>query len=180
GAAGRAGRRPGAAVPRGRGCRIRAAGARRRGRRRTAGRAHRTAMAAHGGGVNTRQLHVALGARAYPITIGRGLLDDGAAIAALVPGRHALALSDANVAPLYLARVEAALSGHTVATRVLPAGEQEKNLARFGELMQALAGLGASRDATVLALGGGVVGDLAGFAAACWMRGIRFVQLPTT
>jgi 3-dehydroquinate synthase len=63
---------------------------------------------------------------------------------------------------------------------VLPPGEQEKNLQRFGEVIEALATLGASRDATVFALGGGVVGDLAGFAAACWMRGVRFVQLPTT
>jgi 3-dehydroquinate synthase len=63
---------------------------------------------------------------------------------------------------------------------VIPAGEQEKSLARFGELMQAMAAAGANRDVTVLALGGGVVGDLAGFAAACWMRGVRFVQLPTT
>jgi len=63
---------------------------------------------------------------------------------------------------------------------VLPAGEQEKTLARLGDVMSALAALGASRDATVVALGGGVVGDLAGFAAACWMRGVRFVQLPTT
>src|SRR5690606_41534723 len=55
---------------------------------------------------------------------------------------------------------------------VLPPGEQEKTLARFSELMSALAALGASRDATVIALGGGVIGDLAGFAAACWMRGI--------
>ncbi|KFN48903.1 3-dehydroquinate synthase [Arenimonas composti] len=127
-----------------------------------------------------RQLHVALGARSYPITIGRGLLDDAGALAALVPGRHAFVLSDRNVAPRYLAKVEAALAGRTLGTLVLPAGEQEKTLVRFGEVMTALAALGASRDATVIALGGGVVGDLAGFAAASWMRGVRFVQLPTT
>jgi len=130
--------------------------------------------------MTVRELQVELGDRRYPIRIGRGLLDDPAALAALVTGRHALVVTDANVAPHYLARVMAALSGKTTASLVLPAGEQEKTLARFGEVMAALAALGASRDATVVALGGGVVGDLAGFAAACWMRGVRFVQLPTT
>ncbi|MBP6596804.1 MAG: 3-dehydroquinate synthase [Arenimonas sp.] len=125
-------------------------------------------------------LDVALGARRYPIRIGRGLLDDAGALAACVTGRHALVVTDANVAPHYLARVEAALAGKAVRTLVLPPGEQEKTLARFTDVMAALAAQGASRDATVLALGGGVVGDLAGFAAACWMRGVRFVQLPTT
>jgi 3-dehydroquinate synthase len=125
-------------------------------------------------------VQVTLGARSYPVQIGHGLLDDAAALAALVPGRHAFVLSDGNVAPLYLAKVEAALAGHCLGRLVLPAGEQEKNLGRFAEVMAALAELGASRDATVIALGGGVVGDLAGFAAACWMRGVRFVQLPTT
>lgn len=125
-------------------------------------------------------LEVALGARRYPIRIGRGLLDDAAGLADCVTGRHALVVTDANVAPHYLHRVQAALAGKSVHTLVLPPGEQEKTLARFTEVMAALAAQGASRDATVLALGGGVVGDLAGFAAACWMRGVRFVQLPTT
>jgi len=127
-----------------------------------------------------REVEVALGERRYPIRIGRGLLGDGAALAALVPGRHALVVTDANVAPHYLHHVGSALAGKQLGKLVLPPGEQEKTLARFGEVMAALAALGASRDATVLALGGGVVGDLAGFAAACWMRGVRFVQLPTT
>ena len=127
-----------------------------------------------------RELQVELGARRYPIRIGRGLLDDAAGLAARVPGRHALIVTDRHIAPHYLARVEAALAGKTVRALVLPPGEQEKTLARFGEVMAALAALGASRDATVVALGGGVVGDLAGFAAACWMRGVGFVQLPTT
>ena len=127
-----------------------------------------------------RTVDVELGARRYPIHIGAGLLDEAERLAALAPGRHVLIVSDANVAPHYLARVEAAFAGKRVATHVLPPGEQEKTLARFGEVMSALAALGASRDATLVALGGGVVGDLTGFAAACWMRGVRFVQLPTT
>jgi 3-dehydroquinate synthase len=127
----------------------------------------------------SHEIEVALGARAYTVSIGAGLLDSPR-IAAQVPGAQAFVLSDANVAPLYLGRLRAALAGKRVDALVLPAGEQEKSLARFAELMQALAESGASRDATVIALGGGVVGDLAGFAAACWMRGVRFVQLPTT
>lgn len=127
-----------------------------------------------------QSLNVALGARSYPIHIGPGLLADTPRWLPLIAGRHVLVVSDANVAPHYLARVQAALAGHVHAALVLPAGEQEKTLQRFGEVMAALAQLGASRDATVIALGGGVIGDLSGFAAACWMRGIAFVQMPTT
>ena len=120
----------------------------------------------------------------YAIAIGPGLLDDGARLAMPLRGRHALLVSDTNVAPLYADRVEAALRGArpslTVARLVIPAGEQEKTLTRFAEILDALARLGATRDATVIALGGGVVGDLAGFSAACWMRGIDVVQVPTT
>jgi 3-dehydroquinate synthase len=127
-----------------------------------------------------RELNVELGERRYPIRIGPGLLAAGDWISQ-VRGRDVLVITDGNVAPLYLARVEAALQPeHRVAHLVLPPGESEKTLARFGEAINALADLRASRDATVVALGGGVVGDLAGFAAACWMRGIAFVQLPTT
>ena len=128
----------------------------------------------------TREVRIEFGARGYAIRIGHGLLDDAGALAAAVPGRHALVVTDANVAPHYLARVRAALADRETGVLVLPPGEQEKTLARFGDVLDALAALGANRDATVIALGGGVVGDLAGFAAACWMRGVRVVQLPTT
>ena len=127
----------------------------------------------------SQRIEVALGARSYVVEIGAGLLDSPK-LAAQVPGAQAFVISDANVAPLYLERVRKSLAGKRVDTLVIPAGEREKSLARFGEAMHALAAAGASRDVTVLALGGGVVGDLAGFAAACWMRGVRFVQLPTT
>ena len=123
------------------------------------------------------------GARPYPIHIGPGLLDDGAALAAHVRGRHVLLVSDGHVGPLYAARVVAALSPHTPAQVVVTcvaAGEAAKSLDGFSRLLRELADLGATRDACVLALGGGVVGDLAGFAAACWMRGIDVLQLPTT
>jgi len=126
-----------------------------------------------------RHVDVELGARRYPIQIGPGLLANGDWPTA-IRGRHVLVISDRNVAPHYLDTVLARLPEKRVATLVLPPGEAEKTLARFGEAMHALAELQASRDATILALGGGVVGDLSGFAAACWMRGIAFVQLPTT
>ena len=124
------------------------------------------------------------GASPYRITIGAGLLNDGDLLATTLRGRHALIVSDANVAPLYADRVEAALQRAKpelrIARHVVGAGEGEKTLANFGALVESLASLGATRDATVIALGGGVVGDMAGFAAACWMRGVDCVQLPTT
>ncbi|HXH00988.1 MAG TPA: 3-dehydroquinate synthase [Xanthomonadaceae bacterium] len=124
------------------------------------------------------------GAQPYAILIGAGLLDDGQRLAASLRGRHVLLVSDENVAPLYADRVEHALRQATphlrLAREVLPAGERHKTLAQFERLLQALAALGATRDACVVALGGGVVGDVAGFAAACWMRGIDCLQLPTS
>ena len=128
------------------------------------------------------EIHVG-GDASYSIHVGPGLLDDGAALAAHVRGRHVLLVSDGNVAPLYAARVVAALAAHTraqVLVSSIAPGEGSKTLASFAELSRELADFGATRDACVFALGGGVVGDLAGFAAACWMRGIDCVQLPTT
>lgn len=125
----------------------------------------------------------------YAITIGPGLLDaaqesNTSRLADVLRGRHALVVSDSHVAPLYADRavslLHAARPQLSISKWVMPAGEQEKTLARFGECLDALAALGATRDAAVVALGGGVVGDLAGFTAACWMRGIDCVQLPTT
>ena len=136
------------------------------------------------------RLHAAMrvvdvgGARPYPICIGPGLLGDGARLASAWRGRHALLVSDSNVAPRYADGVAAVLGAAQpqarIAQFVLPAGEAEKTLHNFSACIDALAGLGATRDACVFALGGGVVGDLAGFAAACWMRGIDCVQLPTS
>ena len=128
--------------------------------------------------MSVREVDVELGARRYPIRIGPGLLDSD--WPGFLRGRDVLVVSDEHVAPLYLARVERTLGGHRVGRFVMPAGEAEKTLERFGGALEALAAMRASRDATVVALGGGVVGDLAGFAAACWMRGVAFVQLPTT
>jgi 3-dehydroquinate synthase len=133
--------------------------------------------------MNARGVDVG-GAAPYRIRIGPGLLDDGAALASPLRGRHALIVSDGDVAPLYSQRVQDALAearpDARIATHVFPAGEASKTLANFGAVIDALAAHGATRDACIYALGGGVVGDLAGFAAACWMRGIDCVQLPTT
>jgi 3-dehydroquinate synthase len=133
----------------------------------------------------TTMLEVGLAARRYPIRIGNGLFDDAENWRDAIRGVHALIVSDSNVAPLYAQRLRDALArapGASVRCEalVLPAGEAHKNLDAASKVLDALAHLGATRDACVLALGGGVVGDIAGFAAACWMRGIDFVQCPTT
>ncbi|HOV95967.1 MAG TPA: 3-dehydroquinate synthase [Thermomonas sp.] len=124
------------------------------------------------------------GAAPYRIHIGPGLLDDGNLLTATLRGRHALIVSDANVAPLYAKRVEAALRAAQpelrIARHVIDAGEAEKTLTNFAGVIDVLANLGATRDACIYALGGGVIGDMAGFAGACWMRGIDVVQLPTS
>ncbi len=133
--------------------------------------------------MSTRVVEVG-GGSPYRIQIGPGLLDDGAVLASLMRGRHALIVSDSDVAPLYAQQLQQALAtarpdAH-IATHVVPAGEASKTLDHFSAVIEALATLGATRDACVYALGGGVLGDLAGFAAACWMRGIDCVQLPTS
>ena len=130
-----------------------------------------------------RQVDVG-GERPYRISIGDGLLDDGAAVAAHVRGRHVFVVSDTHVGPLYARALADAVQARRPEARVIvsciPAGETAKTLDRFSELLRELADFGATRDACVVALGGGVVGDLAGFVAACWMRGIDCVQVPTT
>ena len=123
---------------------------------------------------------VALGQRSYPVWIGAGLLADHARWRAVLRGRHALVISNTTVAPLYMERVAAGLEGLHWSSFLLDDGEAHKTFANVGRALEALGQLGATRDACVIALGGGVVGDLAGFTAACWMRGIDFIQMPTT
>jgi 3-dehydroquinate synthase len=125
-------------------------------------------------------LRVELGARSYPIWIGAGLLEDAPRWRTALRGRHVLVVTNDVVAPLYLQRVLAGLDGLIFSTLILRDGEAHKTLDSAARVFAALAELKASRDATIVALGGGVIGDLAGFAAACWMRGIAFVQMPTT
>ena len=125
-------------------------------------------------------LRVELGARSYPIHIGPGLLSESALIADSVAARQILIVSNEIVAPLYLAAVEAALPDRSLRTVILADGEQHKTLATFTKLIDALIEARFHRDACIVALGGGVVGDVAGFAAASYQRGIGFVQIPTT
>ena len=123
---------------------------------------------------------VELGARSYPIVIGSGLLDGGYDLSPQVAGTRCLIVTNETVAPLYLDRLTASLPGRSVASIALPDGEAYKTLETAGTVMDRLVEMHAGRDATVLALGGGVVGDIAGFAAACYVRGIDFIQVPTT
>ena len=130
--------------------------------------------------MSRQTITVALGQRSYPVWIGAGLLTDHARWRAMLRGRHALVVSNTTVAPLYLERVTQGLRGLHWSTFLLDDGEAHKSFANVGRALEALGTLGATRDACVIALGGGVVGDLAGFSAACWMRGIDFMQMPTT
>ncbi|HEY4092487.1 MAG TPA: 3-dehydroquinate synthase [Luteibacter sp.] len=125
-------------------------------------------------------VEVELAGREYPVWIGPGLIDDSARWRARIRGRHVLVVSNTTVAPLYLGALEKGLEGLRWSTYLIGDGETHKTFANVGKVLDALAALGATRDACVIALGGGVVGDLAGFAAACWMRGIDFIQVPTT
>lgn len=127
----------------------------------------------------TPALTVALGERSYPIFIGQGLLDDFD-LASVAGGPGVLIVSNETVAPLYLEKLSASLPGRELRQVILQDGEEYKNLAAVSVILDELANSSAGRDTTVIALGGGVVGDIAGFAAACYMRGVPFVQVPTT
>jgi 3-dehydroquinate synthase len=116
----------------------------------------------------------------YPVYVGQGLLGMASVIERHVEGR-VLVVSDPNVARLYLDRLRPALERVRHKRRLILAdGEQHKTVESWQRIIDELVALKAQRDATVLALGGGVIGDMAGFAAACYMRGIRVVQMPTT
>jgi 3-dehydroquinate synthase len=126
---------------------------------------------------------VALGTRAYDIVIGRGLLASlGERIKDLRPGARAAIVTDETVAARHLAATEAALrvAGIDCSRIVVPAGEASKNYATFENVCEAIIAARVERNDLVVALGGGVIGDLAGFAAACARRGLDFVQVPTT
>ena len=123
-------------------------------------------------------LNVDLGERSYPIIIGSGLLGDFG-LADYINGTDCLVVSNETVGPLYLEAVQKMLPPDS-AVLSLPDGEQHKTLTNAARVLDELAASHAHRDATIVALGGGVVGDIAGFAAACYMRGIAFIQVPTT
>ncbi len=131
---------------------------------------------------STILLNVDLGERSYPISIGPSLLADGALLARHVHGGKVAIVTNTTVAPLYLARVEAGLrsAGKQVMTVVLPDGEEHKTWPSLMQIFDALLANKADRKTTLVALGGGVIGDLTGYAAASYMRGVDFIQVPTT
>ena len=129
-------------------------------------------------------IHVDLGKHAYDIEIAAGLLPEvGVKVAKLLPkARKAAIISDTNVAPLYADKLQKSLeaAGFGVVQVIIEAGEQSKNMQVLSDVLEQLASAGLTRSDVVLTLGGGVVGDLGGFAAASFMRGVAFVQIPTS
>jgi shikimate kinase/3-dehydroquinate synthase len=127
-------------------------------------------------------LQVDFGARSYPITIGRNLLRDADLMAQRIAGKRVVVVTNTTVGPLYLDGLLATLrqAGKQVGSIVLPDGEEEKNWSSLMLIFDALLRDKCDRHTTLVALGGGVIGDLTGFAAASYMRGIPFVQIPTT
>jgi 3-dehydroquinate synthase len=123
---------------------------------------------------------VKLGSRSYPIHIGPGLLEQRAVIGKAITARQVLVVTNEIVAPLYLDRLQAAFADRDLGVAILPDGEQHKTLASFAAIVDRLIEARFHRDCCVVALGGGVIGDLAGFAAASYQRGVDFVQVPTT
>src|SRR5580658_5302144 len=130
-----------------------------------------------------RMVKVSLGSRSYPIFIGGKILAElGRRCAALRLGRRCAIISDRNVAPIYSAKAAASLrrAGFDPLLITVPPGESSKNLKMFQFCCDKLAGHRLERASFIVALGGGVVGDLAGFVAAAYLRGLALVQVPTT
>ena len=128
----------------------------------------------------SQTIEVELGERSYPIVIGSGLLGGDFDLSAHLSGMDCLVVSNETVAPLYLETLKKGLANKNVHSLNLPDGESFKTIASVVSVIDELVRSSANRDTTVIALGGGVVGDIAGFAAACYMRGVSFVQVPTT
>ncbi|RBW45122.1 3-dehydroquinate synthase [Psychromonas sp. B3M02] len=126
------------------------------------------------------KLLVDLGDRSYPISIGSHLLSDTDLLSSAIKGKKVMIVTNDVVAPLYLEACKNTLKDFQVDDVILPDGEQHKNLSTFEIILSELLAKKHARDTTIVALGGGVIGDMAGFAAACYQRGIAFVQIPTT
>lgn len=126
------------------------------------------------------RVEVELGERSYPIFIGDGLLRDVSVITRAVKAKQVLLVTNECVDPMYSSAIEQALTDRRLRKVVLPDGEAYKTLESFYQIMSALLDARFDRGCTIVALGGGVVGDVAGFAAACYQRGVSFVQIPTT
>ncbi len=125
-------------------------------------------------------LNLDLSHESYPIFIGEQLLSEKKILSKFILGEQVLIISNKILAPLYLEKVQILLSDYETYHYILPDGEVYKTLAEVNKIWDKLLKLKFNRSATLVALGGGVVGDLSGFAAACYQRGIRFIQIPTT
>ena len=127
-----------------------------------------------------QRIDVELGTRGYPIFIGAGAMEQAEELDRSIPARDVLLVTNTTVGPLYADKLAAALAPRRCIEVELPDGETHKTLANVTRMLDVLIANRFGRDACVVALGGGVVGDMAGFAAACYQRGIAFVQVPTT
>jgi 3-dehydroquinate synthase len=129
-----------------------------------------------------RDIEISLGDRSYPIRIGSRLLDDPSTWAAVPAAAQAIIVSNTTVGPLYATRLERAIAPRygKVLHVALPDGEEHKTWSVLNQIFDTLLSHAADRKTVMYALGGGVVGDMTGFAAACYMRGVPFVQVPTT
>ena len=128
-----------------------------------------------------KTLNIDLGHHHYPIHIGQGIMSDAALIRPHIHGAQVVVISNEVVAPLYLDQLRATLGeDYLVESIILPDGEQTKSLQQAQSIFTKMLELPCDRGVTVIALGGGVVGDLSGFCAACYQRGVNFIQLPTT
>ncbi len=127
-----------------------------------------------------KTLTVELGDRSYPIYIGQDLINRPELYSDHIRGQQVLIVTNTTVAPLYLDTVKNALKSYSVETVILPDGEEYKTLQTLDLIMTALLEKRLDRSVTLIALGGGVIGDMAGFAAACYQRGVDFIQVPTT
>jgi 3-dehydroquinate synthase len=125
-------------------------------------------------------LNVDLKERSYPIYIDAGILSSAAILSQHIKNKRVCIVTNDIVAPLYLQAVKALLTDYSVDEIILPDGEAEKSLANFDNIMSHLLENMHGRDSTLIALGGGVIGDITGFAAACYQRGVDFIQIPTT
>lgn len=130
---------------------------------------------------NMHKLQVELGNRSYPIFIGEHLLTNNDNVfLSYIKGKQVLVVTNETVAPLYLNQLMELLKGYQCHTCILPDGEQYKNWQTLQLIFDALLEAECTRKVTLFALGGGVIGDMAGFAAACYQRGVDFIQVPTT
>ena len=127
-----------------------------------------------------RTLNVDLGERSYPIYIGEDLISKANLFIQHIHSKQIVVISNDTVAPLYLEKLLDTLKDFQVLKIILPDGEQFKTLATIESIFDTLLENRCARDTTVIALGGGVIGDITGFAAACYQRGVDFIQVPTT